>query len=149
MPGSTRPRIGLTLIGLAATLLSSPAARGQDSTTRWVEGHVFNKWTGVPLQNVVIQKGPYRPPRPGPDGGVPLAYTDANGFYSLSFHEGEPQGMVLTAVCFLPPREGERFPHFKVESAVHLRPGTLRRDLYIAGPRRKSFDYCRLVPFPR
>jgi hypothetical protein len=112
-----------------------------------------NKWTGVPLQNVVILLGPYRPPQAGPGGGIPHAYTDANGFYSFNVPvtgpQGHPREITLTAVCFLPPRAGERFPHFEVASGVLLRPGTLRRDLYIAGPRSKGFDYCQFVHFPR
>jgi hypothetical protein len=130
-------------------LLTGSAAQAQDATTTWIEGHVFNKWTGVPLQNVVIQVGPYRPPRPGPGGGVPRDYTDANGFYSIDVH-GQQQEITLTAACFMPPRPGEPLPVIKAETTALLRPGTtLRRDLYIAGPRRRTFDYCRLVDFPR
>src|SRR5262245_16693096 len=116
-------RVALAVIALATALLASAAARGQDEITTWVEGHVFNKWTGVPLENVVIQVGSYRPPLPGPGGGIPRDYTDANGFYSIEFFASQPDEELLSAVCFLPPKDGDSFPHSSVESGVLLRRG--------------------------
>jgi hypothetical protein len=138
--------------------LSSSAPQAQDATTTWVEGHVFNKWTGVPLQNVAIFLGPYPPPARPPGRSdvifippAPRAYTGASGFYSIPLTPSinVPPGEVrLTAVCFTRLKEGE-LPFVKVESTVLLRPGTLQRDLYVAGPRRGTFDYCQFVGFPQ
>ncbi len=134
------------ILAVAASLAAIPILAHAEPT--FLEGHVFNKRTGVPLRNafVVIQT---EIPLPVADCNGCSRFlgdlTDSNGFYSFEFSETEvdllaaDRSIGITASCVVSP-EDSRTVGFS--SPLVLRPGTLRRDLYIDASRRRFFTRC-------
>lgn len=121
-------RMFIQLLTLLVTLVVVPSmALGLDET--FVEGHVFNRRTGVPIEGAVVRL---------PDPCIPCArppiwqelITDENGFYSgLFWGGGSWMTIEIEVVCTT--RHGE----ITGGSESDLRPGTVRRDIYLKGPR--------------
>jgi hypothetical protein len=121
----------IQLLTLLVTLVVVPSmALGLDET--FVEGHVFNRRTGVPIEGAVVRL---------PDPCIPCArppiplelITDENGFYSALFWGGG-SWMTIEIEVVCTTRHGE----ITGGSESDLRPGTVRRDIYLSGPKRLS-----------
>jgi hypothetical protein len=119
-----RARIGLVT---ALAPLVALSAQAQVAET-FVEGHVFNRKTGVPIAGAVVTL---------PDGCIPcqripvptVITTDDNGFYSARFIGGSSLMTVpIEAACTT--RSGE----ITGASQADLRPGTVRRDIFLRVP---------------
>ena len=106
---------------LAAALLLSSAAFAQ---TAFVEGHVFNKRTGVPLSGAVVRVFENVTLRPVP---VELAsgITDDNGFYQFEVEKFLGAPARIEVVCATPWGEVHG------RSSARLREGLVRRDVYL------------------
>lgn len=122
---------------LALALVGSAAAQ---APTTVVEGYVFNKWTGVPLEGARVLLG-FLPPNvivPSPTGQF---VTDSNGFYSVEVLTESLGGLAVN--CFW----NTGFD----SSVIHLPdpPGDfLERSVYLDVPRRRGFSHCGPPRFP-
>lgn len=101
-----------------------------DATFR--EGHVFNKFTGVPPQGALVQVfASVIAIQPGAGPIVGKAVTDGSGFYSIEVNQ--PDDITLVVRC------GETTDGV---GQVRNRPGTLRRNLYVDVGFRRRFSSC-------
>lgn len=122
------------LLLMSALLAFAAPAPGHAQGESFIEGHVFSKQTGVPLQGARVS---LRLP-------VILSqelrtFTDGNGFFTFEVST-ELEILFISAVCRT--AEGEAISGRA--RSIRLREGTIRRDLYIdVGPRR-SFSQCRI-----
>ena len=114
-----------------------------DDQTIFIEGHVFNKRTGVPISGAMVVL-------PDPcficaSVSVPVELvTDANGFFSTAYQPTPPSAgftIPITASCV-----GRRGVYAGETDAI-LRPGTIRRDIYLSAPERLS--RCQSTEVPR
>lgn len=106
---------------LAPTLAAAQVA--------FVEGHVFNKRTGIPLKGAVVRVFENVTVGPLP---IELAsgVTDANGFYQFEVDQFLGFPAIIEVVCETATGQiGGR-------SSAILREGLIRRDLYLAARRR-------------
>ena len=114
-----------------ATGASATAAPDDVLTT--IEGHVFNKFTGVPLTGAVVVVTILDDL--GSELGSGITRTDSNGLYSVDVNVRffvrievscrTGRGVVVSSVS--PPRLG---------------PEVVRRDAYLEGPLARSFSTC-------
>jgi hypothetical protein len=121
----------LILAIVLATGASATAAPEDVLTT--IEGHVFNKFTGVPLTGAAVVTTVLDDH--GSELGSGITYTDSNGFYSIDVNVRyfvrievscrTGRGVVVSSVT--PPRLG---------------PEIVRRHAYLEVPRRRSFTTC-------
>jgi hypothetical protein len=85
----------------------SETAQAQERSPTTVEGYVFNKWTGVPLEGARMLLTFGNPEiaigEPLPAGQL---ITDSNGFYSIEIQSGQLIG--LSANCFFQKRGESR-----------------------------------------
>jgi len=117
----------MTLLILAASILWSGAASAQ---TAYLEGHVFSRPHGVPIEGVTVFV--YENVTAGP---IPIllarGVTDQNGFYQFGITQLFPVG-VIEVFC--------RTPKGTVSSGGSSAPlqddVIRRRDIYIETPRR-------------
>ena len=114
------------LICAAVMLWSGPAL----AQTAYLEGHVFNKRTGIPIEGAVVVI--YDNITSGP---VPVLLadqvTDANGFYQAGVPTTFPTG-VITVFCRIPNGAVVRG-----DSSAPLEDGVIRRrDIYLKTPHR-------------
>lgn len=94
----------------------------------FVEGHVFNRRTGVPISGALVRL---------PDSCIPCArpslpqdlVTDDNGFYSARFIGGSSLVSIPIQVICVTARG-----QIMGGSQADLRPGTVRRDIFLRGP---------------
>ncbi len=129
--GEPKRRQSLALAGLLGALLFlSTGAWAQGDA--FVEGYVFNKNIGVPLQGAAVTLSVLV--EPSQDF---RSFSDGNGFYS--FKVPTTLGLVaLNATC----GTGERTAVSGHSHLVDLREGTIRRDLYIDVGWRRTFSQC-------
>ena len=113
----------------------------------FVEGHVFNLRTGVPVANAQVPLVPSVPLRPhGCDSCASrllLALTDESGFYSIHLSDAEVDLLIaanVTIAAFCPTAAG--LVRTGQTAAVDVRDGTVRRDLYLKLPRRPLVQTC-------
>jgi hypothetical protein len=126
-------------VAFAALVLWLPfAAEAQMLTT--IEGHVFNKRTGVPLEHAAVTIT--IADQFGTEVGSGTGYTDSNGFYRQQVNTayfvarievacGTPRGVVVSSVN--PPDLG---------------PEIVRRDAYLDAPPLRRFTTCTRAPMP-
>ena len=117
--------ISLLICGVA--ILWSDTAHAQ---TAYVEGHVFNKRSGVPIEGAVVVI--YENVTLGP---VPILLadelTDGNGFYQAGVTTTFPVGIIEV---FCRTRNGAVV---RGASSAPLQDGVIRRrDIYLETPRR-------------
>ncbi len=128
---------------LAACILAlAPSAAAEPL---FVEGHVRNLRTGMPLRVAVVSlTDPLSVPVGSPPEvvGKPVI-TDGSGFFSIELSEEElGRGWVeISATCKTPA--GVRSTD-RVTERVVLRPGTIRRDLYIDAFRSRRLRSCSI-----
>ena len=141
-PTTRRPYQSLALGFVALTLLAGHG-RAQESAT--IEGHVFNKLTGVPAEGAsVVIRGRSNVT---PSGPVVLArdHTDGNGFYSLEVwdRDFDFDGYTVWVSCVLAKRKRDEARSVYGQSFLrHLRSGVLRRDVYIEAGRFRQRILC-------
>jgi len=135
----------LTLAALANT------ARAQAPEPQILEGYVFGKFTGVPLENVLVIIGYSE------NGSTTRArtVTDTNGFYRF-----DATGVEEIRIAFMcssrrivsrpSPTVRSIVPNPNtVEGTISLPTswtGTLQRNVYISAPALPSFSKCELGP---
>ena len=122
-------------IAMVSLLLVASVASGQEETESnlvLVEGHVFNKHTGVPLENATVWSNP-------PFRFV-LVRTDENGFYSLWVIPGVDTA--LTAACEFQTKKGENVSRSASIGLPEVPLEPLRRDLYVDARRKRGFSHC-------
>ena len=97
--------------------------------TVFIEGHVFNKRTGVPLSGAAVRVFENVTLGPLP---VELAagITDANGFYQFEVDEFLGFPAIIEVVCETATGE------IRGGSSTLLREGPIRRDVYLEARRR-------------
>ncbi len=97
----------------------------------FVEGHVFNKLTGVPLSwaSVRILENITGPGRPLPVE-VATGFTDSNGFYQFEVDEFLRSPIAIVVDC------GTATGKIQGRSIAFLRAGLIRRDIYLEANRR-------------
>lgn len=127
------------LVRLVPALLASLAAPAlAQPVDTFVEGHVFNRRTGVPIAGAIVRVPDACIPCAGPSIPRELT-TDDNGFYSAGFFGGSSTSIVpIEVVCLT------RLGEITGNSQADLRPGTVRRDVYLRGP--ESFSRCLPPP---
>ncbi len=115
------------LISVAAGVVLVSAEAGAQSA--FVEGHVFNKKTGGPIAAAVVQV--FENVTAGP---IPIKLgedvTDANGFYEIEVTEFLDFGADIEVTCTTDRGQ------FTGRGSAILRDDTIRRDIYLAAPRR-------------
>ena len=111
----------------------------------FVEGHVRNLRTGMPLRVAVVSLTDLLSVPLGfpPEVVGKPAITDGSGFFSIELSEEElGRGLVeISATCKTPA--GVRSTD-RLTQRVVLRPGTIRRDLYIDAFRSRRLRSCQL-----
>lgn len=119
-------RLHFAFAAVASIFLASSTASAQSA---FIEGHVFNKRTGIPLSGAVVRVFENVTAGPLP---VELAAgtTDANGFYQFQVDDFLGFGAIIEVVCATPSAE------IHGESSALLREGSIRRDIYLAARRR-------------
>ena len=119
----------LLLIGVTGSLVGSSQAQivDVDDQTIFIEGHVFDRRTGVPISGALVVL-------PDPCficAGIPVPVqilTDDNGFFATAYQPRPPSPgftIPITTSCV-----GER-GIYSGETEAILRPGTIRRDIYL------------------
>lgn len=95
----------------------------------FVEGHVFNKRTGIPLSGAAVRVFENATAGPLP---IELAagITDANGFYQFEVDQFLGFPAIIEVVCATPAGE------IRGGSSALLREGLIRRDVYLGAGRR-------------
>lgn len=114
-----------------------------DDQTSFIEGHVFDRRTGVPISGaLVVLPDPCFICTTIP---VPVQIiTDENGFFATTYRPRPSSAGItipITASCV-----GERGVYSGEIEAI-LRPGTIRRDIYLRVPERIS--RCRTTEATR
>ena len=129
-------RVLVRLVPLLLAPVAAPALAQPVDT--FVEGHVFNRKTGVPIAGAIVRLPDACIPCAGPSIPRELT-TDDNGFYSAGFFGGSSSSIVpIEVVCLT------RLGVIAGGSEADLRPGTVRRDVYLRGPTNLS----KCLPFP-
>ncbi len=107
-------------------ILASSLASAQ---TAFLEGHVFNKLTGVPLSGAAVHVFENVTMGPLP---IELAagITDPNGFYQFEVDEFLRFSAIIEVVC------GTATGEIRGGSFALLREGLIRRDVYLGASRR-------------
>ena len=121
---------------------------GSAQSEGFVEGHVFNLRTGVPVANAqVLLLASVLLPAEGCENNCAsrllLAFTDDSGFYSVHFSDREvdlliPANVTISARC--PTQKGDVATG--ATRPVDVRDGTVRRDLYLPLPLRPRVRTC-------
>jgi hypothetical protein len=125
---------------VAFSLIGLITGSGSAQAESFVEGHVFNLRTGVPVARALVVLTPSVPlySEHAPPGCVNcasrllLAITDDNGFYSVHFSDAEvdvliPANVTINVICHTnrgPITTGQTAP-------VDIRDGTVQRNLYL------------------
>lgn len=106
----------------AATLSFSMNAYAQ---TAYVEGHVFNKRSGIPIEGAVVRVVENITAGPLP---IELAtgVSDANGFYQFEIREFLGASATIEVACSTARRE------IRGMSVATLRDGLIRRDVFLS-----------------
>jgi len=117
--------------------LATPSAATEDDLLTTIEGHVFNKFTGVPLEGAAFVITIFD--ELGTRLGEATGYSDSNGFYVAEVNVNftvrlevscrTNRGVVTALVS--PPRLG---------------PEIVRRDAYLEVSRNRSFTACLASP---
>lgn len=114
-------RLLLKCAMLASTLLPSSMVLAQAA---FIEGHVFNKMTGIPLSGAVVRV--VENVTTGPIGQeLASGLTDENGFYQFEVNRFLGAPAIIQIAC--------ETPHGVVRggSSARLRDGVIRRDVYL------------------
>ena len=118
----------LRILPIVVAALVAPSVAAQEAA--FLEGHVFNKLTGVPLSGALVRvfeaTCTFRPP-PGPI--LASASSDDNGFYQFEIAQFLGCGADIEVVC------QTRNSDFEGGSSATLRAGLIRRDVYLDAPR--------------
>lgn len=138
-------------VGVSALVVLYAAGAGAEKA--YVEGYVFNKLNGVPVTSAsvsivggLLATGTIGTPIIELILGKP-AVTDGNGFYSIEINLDEVDEASRTfehirASCLTP--NGVASTN-RWATRVGLRPGTIRRDLYLEGlPIRRAPVHCQI-----
>lgn len=150
IPVPVRGRLARVALAVCAGgfLLAPRLAAAQERT--YIEGHVFSTFTGVPLKLATVEAielpelitnvYPPRPPQV-----IARATTNSSGFYS--FEVSSRLNLILMATCpAAPPIADLRDGTTDVKP---VRPGTLRRDIYLNTGRHRTFSNCgHPLPLP-
>jgi hypothetical protein len=141
-----RPYQSLAFAFVALALLAGQG-RARESAT--IEGHVFNKLTGVPAEGSSVEIRGHS--NVSPSGPVVLArdHTDGNGFYSLevSDRDFDFDGYTVWVSCVLAKRKGDEARSVHGQSFLRgLHSGVLRRDVYIEAGRFRRRVLCNSLP---
>ena len=136
--GSSSSLVGIATAAVLTLALAGGAAAQPQTTV--VEGYVFNKWTGIPLEGarVVVGLSPLNAFVPSPTGQF---VTDSNGFYSVEVFTDSLGGLAVN--CF--------WATGFASAEVHLPdpPGDfVERNVYLDTPRRRRFSLCTPPSFP-
>jgi len=113
-------------IAVAWMIVSSGLASAQ---TVFIEGHVFNKFTGVPLSGAVVRVLENITVGPLPIV-LAVGVTDANGFYQFEVDDFLGASAIIEVVCGI--RKGE----IRGRSSATLREGLIHRDVYLTSKQR-------------
>ena len=99
--------------------------------TAFVEGHVFNKRSGVPLPGAIVRVTENVTLGPIP---IELAsgVTDANGFYQFEINDFLGFPATIEVLCVTAERQ------VRGGSSALLREGLIRRDIYLDTRRRSA-----------
>ena len=99
--------------------------------TAFVEGHVFNKRSGVPLPGAIVRVTENVTLGPIP---IELAsgVTDANGFYQFEINDFLGFPATIEVLCETATRQ------VRGGSSALLREGLIRRDIYLDTRRRSA-----------
>ena len=129
----------LVLAGALALFIANARAQivDVDDQTIFIEGHVFDRRTGVPISGALVVL-------PDPCficASIPVPVritTDDNGFFATAYQPRPPTPgftIPITASCV-----GE-LGVYSGETEAILRPGTIRRDIYLRV--RERISRCR------
>ena len=116
------------LAAIVATFLVAPVVSAQ---TAFVEGHVFNKRTGLPLPGATVRVTETVTVGPIPNE-LGAGTTDENGFYQFEIEDflGFPANIDVECV------KAKRVVLGR--STAVLRDGVIRRDIYLQTRRRTT-----------
>ena len=131
--------LALVLIGVIGSFVGGAQAQivEVDDQTSFIEGHVFDRRTGVPIAGALVVL-------PDPClicASIPVPVqiiTDDNGFFATAYRTRPPTAgltIPITASC-----AGELAIYSGRTEAI-LRPGTIRRDIYLRV--RERISRCR------
>ena len=126
-------RLCYTSAAFLSVIFASSLASAQ---TAFIEGHVFNKRTGVPLSGAAVRVFENVTLGPLP---VELAagITDTNGFYQFEVDEFLGFHAIIEVVCETATGE------IRGESSTLLREGPIRRDVYLDA--RRHLTRCQPI----
>ena len=127
-------RVGASIFAVALLWVLWPTEAS--AQVAFVEGHVFNKKTGVPLPGAVVRITENVTSRPVPFE-LAVGVTDSNGFYQFSIDKflGFPAAIQVSCRYGLVTLPG----HASIQM---LREGTIRRDVYLVG--RPALTGCQV-----
>jgi hypothetical protein len=115
----------VAISGLLSASLPS-GAQSQIQGTTFIEGHVFNKWTGVPLSGALVRVLADE----GPPRFLVHQLTDQNGFYHFERSWSISQ-VPISVIC------GTDHDAIVGASEAPIWEGAIfRRDIYLDAPRR-------------
>ena len=123
---------------LAFLLPGSSYGQGQMEET-FLEGHVFNLRTGIPLKNAVVEVILFGPIRRDSDFRRFYRLTNDNGFWEISLDPSDPTVYFVSLIPMCGTPKGLAPTH---EQRVSLRPGTMRRYLYVDAFRTRYASSC-------
>ena len=108
--------------------------------TAFIEGHIFNKRTGIPLSGAAVRVFEHVTFGPLP---VELAagFSDANGFYQFEIDQFLGSRATIEVVC------GAATGEIRGGSSALLREGLIRRDIYLGASRKLT--RCHPIIEPR
>lgn len=119
-------RLFIRLVTVLLCSVAAPALAQPIET--FVEGHVFHRRTGVPIAGALVRLPDSCIPCAGPSIPRELT-TDDNGFYSAGFFGGSSELIVpIEVVCI------RGLGEITGRSQADLRPGTVRRDIFLRAP---------------
>ena len=122
------------LLASTALICVALAAGVASAQTAFIEGHVFNKLSGVPLRGAAVRV--YETVTVGPFPVVLAAgTTDGNGFYQFAVDQFLGFPAIIEVTCAGPTRT------FAGRGSALLREGVIRRDIYLGAGRRLT--HCR------
>jgi hypothetical protein len=133
------PTLAFVLVGVISSLVGSAQAQivEVDDQTSFIEGRVFDRRTGVPIAGALVVL-------PDPClicAGIPVpvqVVTDDNGFFETAYRPRPPTAglrIPITASC------AGKLGIYSGKIDAILRPGTIRRDIYLRV--RERISRCR------
>ena len=132
----------LTALILCLSLLATPSL----ADSIFVEGHIRDLRSGVPIRGASVS---LTDPRSAsthfpPETVGKAVITDDSGFFSIELLEEDLYREVLDILASCMTRRGIRQTD-RLTQRVVLRPGTIRRDLYIDAFRSRRNRTCKVA----